>query len=182
MGVQDEKIGRIATEHLVDIGCKTPAHIRGGRISTAVGRLQGYRQALADRGFAVDEDYIVAAEKVDESADEAGYRAVQQLLRLDKRPDGIFCFNDPVAIGAMKAILEKGLRIPEDIALIGSGNLHFDNLLRVPLSTIDQCSEMIGETAARLAISLVEAEESSPPQTIFLEPKLVVRDSSRRPS
>ena len=150
VGVQDEKIGRIATEHLLDIGCKTPAHIRGGRISTAVGRLQGYRQALADRGFPVNEDYIVAAEKVDESADEAGYRAALQLLQLDQRPDGIFCFNDPVAIGAMKAILEKGLRIPEDIALIGSGNLHFDNLLRVPLSTIDQCSEMIGETAARL--------------------------------
>jgi DNA-binding LacI/PurR family transcriptional regulator len=70
-----------------------------------------------------------------------------QLLALKARPDGIFCYNDPVAIGAMRAILENGMRIPEDVALIGSGNLHLDTALRVPLSTVDQQCQRIGQSA-----------------------------------
>jgi LacI family transcriptional regulator len=128
----------------------------------------------------VNPDYVVAADKLDEAADVAGYKAAMHLLTLTPRPDGIFCSNDPVAIGAMEAILEKGFRIPEDIALIGSGNLYFDNALRVALSTIDQQSEMIGRRAARLALSLVEGAASERPAEIFLTPKLVVRGSTRR--
>jgi len=82
--------------------------------------------------------------------------------------------------GAMNAILTKGLRIPEDIALIGSGNLHFDDALRVPLSTVDQCSEMIGQRAALLAINLIEAKSAASPKTVFLTPKIVVRESTKR--
>ena len=82
----------------------------------------------------------------------------------------------------MNAILAKGLRIPEDIALIGSGNLHFDDALRIPLSTVDQCSEMIGQRAALLAMNLIEAKSLTSPKTIFLTPKVVVRESTKRPS
>src|SRR5262249_12273724 len=126
VGVKDETVGYIATEHLIQIGCRTIAHISGTRISTAVGRLAGYKRALKEYGLPFTPDHIVTVEKQDESADVAGYRATMKLLALPERPDGIFCFNDPIAIGAMNAILGKGLRIPEDIALIGSGNLHFD--------------------------------------------------------
>jgi len=182
VGVKDETVGFIATEHLIQIGCRTIAHISGTRISTALGRLAGYKRAIKEYDLAVSPDHIVAVEKQDESADVAGYRAAMKLLSLPKRPDGIFCFNDPVAIGAMNAILTKGLRIPGDIALIGSGNLHFDDVLRVPLSTVDQCSEMIGQRAALLAISLIEAKASVAPKTIFLTPKVVVRESTKRES
>ena len=182
VGVKDETVGFIATEHLIQIGCRTIAHISGTRISTALGRLAGYKRAIKEYDLAVSPDHIVAVEKQDESADVAGYRAAMKLLSLPKRPDGIFCFNDPVAIGAMNAILTKGLRIPEDIALIGSGNLHFDDVLRVPLSTVDQCSEMIGQRAALLAISLIETKASAAPKTIFLTPKVVARESTKRES
>ncbi len=182
VGVKDDTVGFIATEHLIQIGCRNIAHICGTRISTALGRLAGYKRALKEYDIAVDPDFVVAVEKQDESADVAGYRAAMKLLSLPNRPDGIFCFNDPVAIGAMNAVLTKGLRIPEDVALIGSANLHFDDVLRVPLSTVDQCSEMIGQRAALLAINLIETKSSVSPRTVFLPPKVVVRESTRRPN
>jgi LacI family transcriptional regulator len=180
VGVKDQTVGFLATEHLIQAGCRTIAHIGGMRISTAAGRMEGYRRALLQHGLQLRPQYIVTADRLDESADAAGYRSAMQLINLDPRPDGIFCFNDPVAVGAMKAILEAGIRIPEEIALIGCGNLRFDDALRVPLSSIDQKSEMIGQRAGRLAISLVEAESPLPPKAIFLEPKLVVRESTKR--
>ncbi len=182
VGVDDETVGFMATEHLIQVGCRNIAHISGMRISTALGRLAGYKRALKEYDIEANHDLIVAVEKQDESADVAGYRAAMKLLSLPNRPDGIFCFNDPVAIGAMNAILTKGLRIPEDVALIGSANLHFDDVLRVPLSTVDQCSEIIGRRAGLLAINLIQAKTSTSPKTVFLTPKVVVRESTRKPN
>jgi len=181
VGVKDETVGYIATEHLIQAGCRSVAHISGTRISTALGRLAGYKRAISEYGLTSNPDHIVTVEKQDESADVAGFRAAMKLLSLPERPDGIFCFNDPIAIGAMNAILGEGLRIPEDIALIGSGNLHFDDVLRIPLSTVDQCSEMIGQRAALLAMSLIEAKSSTSPKTVFLNPTVVARESTKRP-
>jgi LacI family transcriptional regulator len=100
-------------------------------------------------------------------------------LKLTPPPDGVFCYNDPTAMAAMKAILEAGLRIPEDIAVVGSGNLHYSGFLKIPLTSVDQASEQIGERAAALALSLVESKSPLRPQTILLEPTLVVRQSSK---
>jgi LacI family transcriptional regulator len=103
-----------------------------------------------------------------------------QLLTLNPRPDGVFCYNDPVAAGAIKAILEAGLDVPRDIAVIGTGNVHYSDLLRVPLSTVDQSSLLIGETAAELLVRCIEAQRPLPPERILIQPQLVVRDSTRR--
>ena len=180
VGVKDDQVGFIATEHLIQAGCHNVAHIAGTRVSTATGRLEGYKRALTEYGREFNPDYVVTVERQDESADVAGHRAATKLLSLKPRPDGIFCFNDPVAIGAMHAILSQGLNIPQDVALIGSGNLYIDNVIRVPLSSVDQCSEMIGQRAALLAISLIDKNTNPQPKTIFLTPKLVVRDSTKR--
>jgi LacI family transcriptional regulator len=180
VGVKDDQVGFMATEHLIQAGCRTVAHIAGTRISTAMGRLEGYKRALTEYGREINPDYIVMVEKLDESADIAGHRAATKLLSLNPRPDGIFCFNDPMAIGAMHAILSQGLDIPQDVALIGSGNLYIDSVIRVPLSSIDQCSEMIGQRAALLAISLIDKNTHPQQKTIFLTPKLVIRDSTKR--
>ena len=85
---------------------------------------------------------------------------MQALLRTSPRPDGVFCSNEPIAMGAMKAILEGGYRIPEDIALIGCGNVDYASLLRVPLSSVDQETEKMGELAAALALALVARHSS----------------------
>jgi LacI family transcriptional regulator len=67
----------------------------------------------------------------------AGYQAMKNLLNLEPPPDGVFCYNDPVAVGAMRAVWEAGLSIPADVAIVGAANVHYSDLLRVPLSTVD---------------------------------------------
>ena len=176
VGVRDQDLGAMATEHLSSEGCLRIAHIRGPSVSTAAGRLRGYRQALEGAGIDVRTEYIVQGE----SGDSGGYDAMRKLLAIDPRPDGVFCYNDPVAAGAIKAALEAGLRVPEEIAIIGAGNVHYSDLLRVPLSTVDQSSSLIGDSAAQLLVECMDAKARPQPKRVLIPPRLVVRDSSRR--
>ncbi|MBM3784980.1 MAG: LacI family transcriptional regulator [Acidobacteria bacterium] len=176
IGVDDEKAGFIATRHLMDRGCRRVAHIRGPAVSTAEGRLAGYLRALDG----VD-PVIVREDKHEDAASSRGFQAMVKLLQSDRRPDGVFCFNDPSAMGAMHAILESGLRIPEDIAIAGCGNLNYAPFLRVPLTSIDQSSLAMGERAARMALAMIESKKpSGEPESVLLEPALVERASTRR--
>jgi LacI family transcriptional regulator len=175
VGVKDEELGAIATEHLIEQGCRRIAHIRGPAVATAVGRLRGYRRALARHGLQVPDEYVVSGRYFDE----AGYEAMKDLLKLQPLPDGVFCYNDPVAVGALKAILEAGLRVPTDIAVIGAANVHYMDMLRVPLSTVDQNSTLMGEKAAELLLQSMEAKTVVSPQRVFLPVRLVARDSSK---
>jgi len=117
---------------------------------------------------------------VDTETTRQGEEAMRLLLERDPKLDGVFCFNDPLAIGAMSTIFDADLRIPEDIALIGCGNLPNNNCLRVPLSSIDQHSQMIGQRAAELVLSLIESKQPPRARTIILEPTLAVRTSTQR--
>lgn len=180
VGVDDEAVGGLATTHLLAQGCRRIAHIRGPELSTGLGRLEGYRRALAKEGLAPLPGYVVMGRSVDNLSDASGHEAMRRLLAMDPRPDGVFCYNDPTAMGAMKAILEAGLRVPADIAVVGAGNVNYAGLLRVPLSSIDQHSDDIGERAAKLALSLVDAKAPVRPRTVLLEPDLVARASSLR--
>ena len=90
--------------------------------------------------------------------DHTGYEAMKQLLQVNPLPDGVFCYNDPVAIGAMKALLEAGLRVPEDVAVVGAGNVHYSDALAVPLTTIDQKTREIGARAAGLLLEQIESK------------------------
>ncbi len=172
--VDDEAIGKMATEHLVKRGCRRIAHIQGHEVSTAAGRLNGYRKILLRHGLEVRNDYVVPGGFQDSD----GYEAMRRLLLVKPRPDGVFCYNDPVAGGAMNAILETGLSIPGDIAVIGSGNVHYSNLFRVPLSTIDQNSSVLGEKAAELLLELMDSNGEHHPTTILLPPRLILRESA----
>jgi LacI family transcriptional regulator len=179
VGVDDEAVGGLATEHLISVGCRRIAHIRGPQVSTATGRLEGYKRALARHKLDSFPNYIPAAAGGDDNSEARGRKAMGELLKLSPRPDGVFCYNDPTAMGAINEILGAGLGIPEDIAVIGCGNVHYDSSLRVPLSSIDQKSALIGQRAAKLALRLVETKGGRP-KTILLEPKLVVRASTHR--
>lgn len=179
VGIDDVAAGRMATEHLLDRGCGTVAHIRGRENSTGLRRYEGYRQALHARGVACEERYVVARKRVDSGSEEQGAEAMRLLLEQNPRPDGVFCFNDPLAIGAMNAILDAGLRIPEDIAVIGCGNLHYNGSLRVPLSSIDQRSQEVGEQTGQLLLNLIESKTRPEPVSLILEPTLVERASTR---
>lgn len=180
VGVDDEAVGVLATQHLIDVGCKRIAHIRGPENSPGIGRLSGYRRALLKARLKVEDDYIVAGAKGDVGTKQHGEEAMAQLLARKPRPDGVFCFNDPLAVGAMHRALDEGLRIPEDIAIIGCGNLHYDDSLRVPLSSIDQQITEIAEQTARITLAVLKSKIPVKPETIVLPPKLIVRASTQR--
>ena len=180
VGVDDEAVGMVATKHLIDIGCRKIAHIRGPETSPGQHRLEGYKRALAEAGLSITNDYIIAEPKGDVETRQRGADAMRRLLGLNPRPDGVFCFNDPLAMGAMNFALDQGLRIPQDFALIGCGNLHYDDSLRVPLSSIDQHSRRIGQEAARLALATLSSKLRLTPETVVLQPDLIVRASTGR--
>jgi LacI family transcriptional regulator len=177
VGSDDVMVGKLATQHLVAIGRRRIAHIGAQDVSTSILRLEGYRSALAHAGVAPEKRYVIASERFEETADQAGYQAMQQLLRLKKRPDAVFCYSDLCAIGAMRAAIEAGLSIPGDVAFVGCGNFRYARYLEVPLTSVDHRTERMGKIAAKVALGLI-AQPGVPPRSILIEPKLVVRSSS----
>jgi LacI family transcriptional regulator len=176
VGVNDEKVGFLATRHLIEGGYQRIAHIHGPALSPGRQRFQGYRRALTEAGRPVLPEYVVnSGEK-----DIEGFEAMNQLLAVHPRPDAVFAFNDPVAISALKAIFQAGLRVPQDVALIGAGNFRHADLLRVPLSTVDQANTAIGDEAAKLVLKVIESKSKTAPKSILLDPALIIRESSRR--
>ena len=180
VGVDDEAVGMLATRHLIEIGCKRIAHIRGPQTSPGIHRLEGYKRALAGTGLKITDDYIIAERKGDVETKQHGAEAMRRLLSLKPKPDGVFCFNDPLAMGAMNYALDQGVRIPEDLAIIGCGNLHYDYSLRVPLSSINQHSRRIGQEAARIALGILNSKIPPQPERVILQPELIVRRSTLR--
>jgi LacI family transcriptional regulator len=150
-------------------------------VSTSVGRFEGYKRALAAARIPFRPELVVpVGASGDDRGEPGGRHAMAKLLSAKSKPDGVFCYNDPVALGAMRAILEAGLAIPGDVAVIGCGNIPYGDLLRVPLSSVDQDSTRIGEAAAELALQLVNAQTPPRPQAVLLSPHLVPRESSLR--
>jgi len=105
------------------------------------------------------------------------YNAMRKLLE-GTRPDGVFCYNDPIAIAAIDVALEAGLRIPKDIAFVGCDNLHYGASLRAPLSSIDHHSGQIGVRAAKMLLKILKDKKSRKIRQVLLTPSLVVRHSS----
>lgn len=180
VGTDDEEVGAMATEHLIEIGCKRIAHLRGPDTSGGRGRLNGYLKALTRHQIMVPTGYVSAQGPADVHSIESGEALTRQLLKLKPRPDGIFTFNDPMGIGAIHAIRDAGLRVPEDIAVVGAGNLYYTEELRIPLTTIDQQTEETGERTAKLVLSLLESKTPQHPRTVLLPPKLIVRASTAK--
>jgi LacI family transcriptional regulator len=156
VGVDDRAVGMLAATHLMEQGCRRIAHIRGPSISTGDGTSDRHSRA------------------------KDGYHAAQQLLSAAFKPDGLCCFDDLSASGAMRAILEAGLRIPEDIALVGCDNLSFSDLLPVPLSSVETYSEIMGAQAAVLALEIAGRKNLLGPTIRRIPPRLVIRASSQR--
>lgn len=174
-GGDDEEIGAVATQHLVSRGCRHIAHIRGPENSSGIRRCDGYRAALERHGLKSPPGYTVEGG----SDDAAGHGAMQRLLAVNPRVDGVVCFNDAVAVGAIKAIREAGLEVPDDIEVIGAGNVHYSDILRVPLSTIDLNSALMGERAAELLLGLLGSAQPRATQRVIVPFALVARESSK---
>jgi LacI family transcriptional regulator len=177
VGVDDVAVGRLATGHLIAMGCKRIAHIRGLEFTTGLGRYEGYKQALKQHGMNFDPSLVSPYVTADGKDWQQSYDAMRGLLQTN-RPDGVFCYNDPIAFAAIEVALEAGLRIPEDIAFVGCDNLHFDTTIRAPLTSIDHHSGLVGVRAAKMLLSLLKSKTSRSPRHVALKPSLVVRQSS----
>jgi LacI family transcriptional regulator len=175
VGVDDEEIGTVATEHLIARGCRHIAQIEGPETSSGAARSKGYAAALRGHGLKSSPGYVVRGG----ASDASGYEAMQRLLSVNPRLDGVVCFNDAVAVGAIKAILEAGLEVPYDIEVVGAGNVHYSDILRVPLSTIDLNSATMGERAADLLVQMLESKEPRPPERVIVPFELIARESSK---
>lgn len=139
VGPDDERIGFMATQHLVEQGYRAIAHLGRRVVATGVGRYEGYVRALRESGMRVRRNFILEV-----FGEAGGYEGAQQLLQMRPRPDAIFAASDPAAIGAMRAIHKSGLRMPQDIGVIGVGSIRYGEDLRVPLSTVDADSSQMG--------------------------------------
>ena len=175
VGTDDRAMGAMATEHLIENGCTRIAHLRGPEVSTALLRLKGYQDALKRHNLPARSTYVEGGR----GDDQTGYEAMKKLLKARPRPDGVFCYSDPVAAGAMKAVLEAGLSVPTDVAILGCGNMHYCDLFQVPLSTIDQNSSAVGAKAAELLLGLIDSKRPAGPRSVLLSPTIVARQSSK---
>jgi len=187
VGVNDLQVGMMATEHLISIGCKRIAHLRGPENSVGRKRLEGYTSALKKAGLPFRPELVSEVSRGDVGSKAQGANETARLLSRSPRPDAFFCFNDPMAIGAMDTALGRGIAIPKQLAVVGCGNLHYDSSLRIPLSSIDQKSEQIGQRAAGIVLNLTsrdkDAEDATSPvevERVILRPKLIVRQSTLR--
>jgi LacI family transcriptional regulator len=169
----DERVGTLATSHLLHVGRRAIAHIGGPPIVHAKRREKGWRDALRAAGVRLLDEWLVRGGFKESD----GYRAMQRLLTVRPRIDAVFAANDPAAIGAMKAVWDAGLRVPDDIAVVGVGDIALGDLLRVPLTTVGWSRKEQGRNAAELLLKAVEQDGEEEPQRVIIPPQLIVRES-----
>ena len=165
----DVQVGKLATEHLIELGHRRIGHLRGPDVSTALKRLQGYREAMSKAKLKA----IVHDCGFTESD---GYTAMQQWIASRNLPSAIFAANDPAAIGAMAAVNEAGLKVPKDVAFVGAGSIHYGDMLRVPLTTVSWSKAEMGQAAAILLLESIDGKKKV--RTITVSPELLIRQSS----
>jgi LacI family transcriptional regulator len=165
---------RIATQHLVNLGHRHIALITNAppAYTASADRLTGYRQVLETAGIAYHETLVRHGNFTPQS----GFSAMSDLLSLDPHPTAVFVASDTVALGALQAIRQYGLRVPQDLALVGFDDISLAEFVAPPLTTVHLPAYGLGWGAADLLIRLIAGEEIRDPHVV-LETELVVRES-----
>jgi LacI family transcriptional regulator len=167
--------GRLVAKHLVDLGHRAIAFVGGVEAtSTDCARLTGFRSELDALGVALPDEYVVHQEFTRSS----GYELTQRLLALPNRPTALFCADDLIALGAMDALLDSGLRVPEDISVIGVDDVQAASLRQVALTTVRQPTAEMGRRAVQLLLERIRGRPDAEPIDIVLRPRLIVRRTS----
>ncbi|KOV57885.1 LacI family transcriptional regulator [Streptomyces sp. NRRL WC-3618] len=179
VGATNWQGGLAATRHLVELGHTRIASISGpSRMMCSRARVDGYRAALDTAGLPVDPALL----KAGDFHHETGYRAGLELLRAPNRPTAVFAGNDLQALGLYEAARELGLRIPEDLSVVGFDDLPIARLVGPPLTTVRQPLMEMAETAAKLVLNLGREDGTSGATRVELATSLVVRNSTAPPS
>lgn len=176
--IDNRKAGYEATKHLTEQGCRRIIHITAlPKRNVYVDRLNGYKQALSEKNIEFKEEYIV----VNNLSQEAGEQTAEIILKMDPLPDGIFASNDNCAVSCMLALKKAGIRIPEDIAVVGFNNDPVSMVIEPNLTTINYPGYEMGAIAARNLIGYLNGSKPvRSTQTIVLRSDLIIRASSKR--
>lgn len=180
--IDDRKAAYEATKHLIDIGCKRIAHFRGSLLpQNSIDRFLGYRKALFDNGIAYDPSLVYICE-CDEKSFEEGQKNTRLLLEQHKDVDGIFINTDLVAIGAISEFKKAGVKIPEEIAIVGFSNWFVSSIISPSLSTIKQPGFKMGKEAFKQLYKEILSIKKNEPldfKQIVLKTKLIQRESTK---
>ncbi len=174
--IDNYRCGYQATQHLIDQGCTRIAHITSSlKRNVYSDRFRGYRDALSDNGMTFEKNHLI----VKDLSEKAGIEAALQILKMKPLPDGIFITNDFVSAVCMRTLKAEGIRIPEDIAIVGFNNDAVGKLIEPTLTTIDYPGFDVGEIAARNLINHLEGISNlSQTSCIIVRSELIIRNSS----
>jgi DNA-binding LacI/PurR family transcriptional regulator len=163
---------------LIQLGHQRIAHIAGSRdLGIALERQQAYSRALQDSGLTYER--VVFAQSI-QWGYESGYRAMQELLTEPERPTAVFAASDALAIGAYRALAEAGLRVPDDMSVVGFDNIEASAFTTPPLTTVHQPFSELGHKAFSLLLSMLDGDVSNPPN-VLLPAEIVFRGSTGAP-
>ncbi len=173
--IDDFKAAQTAVGHLVEQGCKSIVYL-GGPASLLINqkRYEGYKNALESEDLCFDKALVY---DVEEGSIEEGRQAARSFLTLSPRPDGLFATADLLAIGAMREIKKAGLRIPQDMAIVGFSNWEIAELCEPTLTSVFQPGKEMGARATELLLDRIDNLEGDP-QIQVLETELIIRASS----
>ncbi len=174
--INNQKAGYDATAHLIEQGCKRIAHITASlKRNVYSERLKGYQLALKEKGLQYNEKMVF----IIDLTEEASIRAAKQIIKMQPRPDGIFLTNDFCAAVCIQTLQEAGIRVPEDIAVVGFNNDVICKIIEPKLTTINYPGLEIGEIVARNLINHLQGKSNIRlTNTIIIKSELIIRASS----
>lgn len=175
VSVDNETAAYTAVKHLADLGYRSIAMVSGGAAFTSTEpRILGYRRALADSGIPFDPALVVSGQ----SRTREGRSAVLDLMARDPRPAALFVGNSHMTVGAMIALRELGVSMPDDVAYVGFDDLDWAAFLRPQLTMVAQPAYEIGRSAAQLLLERIDRTADGPARRVLLAAQLMVRESS----
>jgi LacI family transcriptional regulator len=164
-----------ATKHLIDSGRTKIVHFAGPqKLLIGKERLEGYKKALEESGLSIDEDLIIEADSFEKAR-----LAIMKLFNQKKKFDGLFAVNDLTAIGAMQTLQKRGIKIPDEVAIVGFSDGRFSGITDPTLTSVDQHGYEMGTVATEMLLKRIVAEDKDYPcETKVLNANLIVRGSS----
>lgn len=181
--VDPDATGRLVTEHLLGLGHRRIAFVRehGSNLDSRH-RLRGFRAAMDESGVVVDERLVVdTGPNVDDSVVEGARRAAESLFDLDRPPTAVFAHNDLIAIAVVRAARSSGLRVPEDVSVVGVDDIEAGRYVDPPLTTVPFPSRELGRTAAQVVLDALAGSEPSA-STVLPPNELLIRASTAPPA
>lgn len=175
--IDEVKGAELATKHLIEQGHREIAFIGGhGGMMTTLQKVKAFRSVMRAYGLDVPKEWVLH----DDYSMSAGQRLMNKLLEGARRPTAIFCVNDFTAVGAVKTAVRAGLRIPDDLSIIGFDDIPLATAIHPELTTISQKMETLGHTAVQVIHKLIAKEKVR--KNTVIEPELIMRESvGRRP-